>query len=71
MESHQKEQELYNLHREVLVGTTQYTNQEDRMKENLELFPFLKTKPRKTLIKPLIPKRISASVEQERLALEK
>lgn len=70
-ESHQKEQELYNLHREVLVGTTQYTNPEDRMKENLELFPFLKTKPRKTLIKPLIPKRISDSVEQERLALEK
>lgn len=71
VESHQKEQALYDAHREVLVGTTKYTNPEDRMKENLELFPFLKTKPRKTLVKPLIPKRISEPVEQVRLASEK
>jgi methylmalonyl-CoA mutase len=70
-ESHQKEQKLYDLHREILVGTTRYTNPEDQMKENLELFPFLKTKPRKTLINPIIPKRISESVEQERLTFEK
>lgn len=70
-ESHQKEQKLYDLHREILVGTTRYTNPEDQMKDNLELFPFLKTKPRKTLINPIIPKRISESVEQERLTFEK
>jgi len=69
-ESHQKEQALYDAHREVLVGTTKYTNPEDHMVGNLELFPFLKTKPRKTLIKPLIPKRIAESVEQERLSFE-
>lgn len=69
-ESHQKEQELYDSHRAVLVGTTKYTNPDDRMTGNLELYPFLKNKPRKTLIKPLIPKRLAESVEQERLDSE-
>jgi methylmalonyl-CoA mutase len=40
------------------------------MKHDLELFPFVKTKDRKTLIVPIIEKRLSEKVEQERLALE-
>jgi methylmalonyl-CoA mutase len=34
------------------------------------LFPFVKTKDRKTLIVPIIEKRLAEKVEQERLAQE-
>jgi methylmalonyl-CoA mutase len=40
------------------------------MKDNLELFPFVKIKPRKTLISPIIEKRLAEKVEQERLSQE-
>jgi methylmalonyl-CoA mutase len=34
------------------------------------LFPFVKTKDKKTLIAPIIEKRLSEKLEQERLANE-
>ncbi len=37
---------------------------------NLELYPFVKTNPRKTLITPIIEKRLAEKMEQERLASE-
>ena len=40
------------------------------MKNDLELFPFVKTKPRKTLIVPIIEKRLAEKAEQERLSNE-
>jgi methylmalonyl-CoA mutase len=40
------------------------------MKDNLELYPFVKIKPRKTLISPIIEKRLSEKIEQERLKEE-
>ena len=40
------------------------------MKDNLELFPFVKIKPRKTLISPIIEKRLAEKVEQDRLKEE-
>ncbi len=40
------------------------------MKDNLELFPFVKIKPRKTLISPIIEKRLAEKMEQERLKNE-
>jgi hypothetical protein len=49
-------------------GTNKYPNKDDRMKQDLELFPFVKVKPRKTLITPIIEK--NEKVEQERLDLE-
>ena len=68
--SAQKEQELFNSGKEILLGTNKYPNPNDKMKHDLELFPFVKTKDRKTLIVPIIEKRLSEKVEQERLALE-
>jgi methylmalonyl-CoA mutase len=35
------------------LGTNKYPNKDDRMKQDLELFPFVKVKPRKTLITPI------------------
>ena len=40
------------------------------MKHDLELFPFVKVKPRKTLITPIIEKRLAEKMEQERLGTE-
>lgn len=69
-ESADYEQELFDTGKEILLGTNKYTNKEDRMKNDLELFPFVKVKPRKTLITPIIEKRLSEKLEQERLAKE-
>lgn len=69
-ESAQKEQALFNSGKEILLGTNKYPNLNDKMKHDLELFPFVKTKDRKTLIVPIIEKRLAEKVEQERLALE-
>ncbi|OXB02057.1 methylmalonyl-CoA mutase [Flavobacterium oncorhynchi] len=69
-ESAAKEQELFDSKKEVLLGTNKYPNKEDRMKHDLELFPFVKIKPRKTLITPIIEKRLAEKLEQERLELE-
>jgi methylmalonyl-CoA mutase len=69
-ESANKEQELFDVKKEVLLGTNKYPNKEDKMKHDLELFPFVKIKPRKTLITPIIEKRLAEKLEQERLELE-
>ena len=69
-ESADKEQELFDSGKEILLGTNKYPNKKDKMKDSLELFPFVKIKPRKTLISPLIEKRLAESMEQERLKEE-
>lgn len=70
-ESADKEQELFDSGKETLLGTNKYPNKKDRMKDTLELFPFVKIKPRKTLITPIIEKRLSEKLELERLKEEK
>jgi methylmalonyl-CoA mutase len=70
-ESANKEQELFDSGKEVLLGTNKFPNKNDRMGGDLELFPFVKKKPRKTLITPIIAKRLAEKIEQERLASEK
>lgn len=69
-ESAEKEQKLFDEGKEILLGTNKYPNPEDRMKNDLELFPFVKQNPRKTLITPIIEKRLAEKLEQERLATE-
>ena len=69
-ESADKEQELFDSGKEILLGTNKYPNKKDLMKDNLELFPFVKIKPRKTLISPIIEKRLAEKVEQDRLKEE-
>lgn len=69
-ESATKEQEWFDTGTLVLVGTNKQPNTEDRMKNDLELYPFLKTNKRKTLIIPIISKRLAEKIEQERLSHE-
>lgn len=69
-ESADKEQMLFDANKEILIGTNKYQNPKDNMKEQIELYPFIKIKPRKTLITPIIEKRLAEKVEQERLTAE-
>jgi methylmalonyl-CoA mutase len=69
-ESADKEQDLFDTGKEILLGTNKHANKDDRMKHDLELFPFVKIKPRKTLITPIIEKRLAEKIEQERLEKE-
>jgi methylmalonyl-CoA mutase len=69
-ESAQKEQELFDSGKEFLLGTNKYPNKNDQMKNDLELYPFVKQNARKTLITPIIEKRLAEKVEQERLSQE-
>ncbi len=70
IESAQKEQEMFDKGELILVGTNKYQNPEDKMKNELELFPFLKIKPRKTLIQPILERRLAEGLEKERLDKE-
>lgn len=69
-ESAEKEQTDFDKGNRILVGTNKYEHSEDMMKNDLELYPFLKQKPRKTLIEPILEKRLAESLEQERLERE-
>lgn len=69
-ESAHQQQEDFDSGKLVLVGTNKYQNREDRMKNDLELYPFLKTNPRKTLIQPILKRRLAEKMEQERIQKE-
>lgn len=66
-ESADKEQAKFDAGELVLLGTNKIKNEEDKMKNDLELFPFVKKRSEKTLIQPLIQKRLAENLEQERL----
>ncbi len=69
-ESAEKEQQLFNSGELKLLGTNYHTNPEDRMSHDLELFPFLKRNAIKTLIPPIVERRLAEKNEQERLKQE-
>lgn len=70
-ESAAKEQAQFDVGDLVLIGTNKFQNLEDRMENELELYPFLKKNPRKTLIAPILERRLSENLEKERLESEK
>ncbi|MCX2680702.1 methylmalonyl-CoA mutase subunit beta [Galbibacter sp. EGI 63066] len=61
------EQKGFHANEKILVGTNKYQNPTDRMENELELYPFVKTEARKTLLEPIIESRLAESVEQKRL----
>lgn len=69
-ENAEKEQQLFESGELKLLGTNYHPNKNDRMKGDLELFPFVKHNPTKTLIAPIVEKRLSENTEQERLKTE-
>ena len=69
-ESAAKEQASFDTGAITLLGTNKHPNTEDRMKEDLELYPFLKMNARKTLIEPILERRLAETSEQNRLKTE-
>lgn len=70
-ESAEKEQHLFDAGKLKLLGSNLHPNKNDHIKDEVELFPFVKHNPIKTLIAPIIAKRLSEAMEQERLKNEK
>lgn len=65
-----KEQHQFDKGELILLGTNKHPNPNDKMKNELELYPFVKKNPIKTLIEPIIEKRLAEVVEQKRLENE-
>ncbi len=66
-ESSEQEQQLFDDDKLILIGTNKYENPQDTMKNDLELYPFLKMNPRKTLIQPILERRLAEKEEKLRL----
>jgi methylmalonyl-CoA mutase len=66
-ESALHEEEKFNTKEIILLGSNLQSNQNDKMKENLELYPFVKQRHIKTLITPIVRKRLSENLEKKRL----
>ena len=69
-ESAQKEQTLFDEGKLVLLGSNKHPNPNDKMKDELDIFPFLKHRNEKTLIEPIVKKRLAETYEQNRLKTE-
>lgn len=69
-DSAKKQQDSFSIKKTVLVGTNAFQNKEDKMGGELEIYPFVKKNPRKTLITPIIEKRLAEELEQNRLEHE-
>lgn len=69
-ESALKEQHQLESNSLTLLGTNLQQNKDDRMKNELELYPFVKQRNLKTIIIPINRNRISETLEKERLANE-
>jgi len=69
-ESALKEQNRFDATEEIILGTNKHVNMNNRMKNDMELYPFVKTNKRKTIIEPIIARRLAEKLEQERLKNE-
>lgn len=66
-ESAAKEQALFDDGSLALVGTNIFQNPDDRMQQELELYPFVKNEVRKTDIEPITARRLAENLEKQRL----
>jgi methylmalonyl-CoA mutase len=65
-----KEQQLFDGGKITLLGTNKYPNPNDVMRDELNLYPFVKNNKKQTTIQPIIAKRLAEKFEQERLKKE-
>lgn len=63
-----KEREEISAGKKKLVGTNAYENKEEKLNSAFEKNPFLENQPRKTLIEPILERRVAEDVEKERMA---
>ena len=69
-ESSNKEQNKFNNNELILLGTNKQPNIDDKMKSDIEFYPFLKIRSIKTLVSPIIKKRLAEAYEKQRLENE-
>ncbi len=65
-----KEQKLFDKGELILLGTNKFPNENDKMSEAIELYPFIKKDKRQTIIEPILTRRLAEKLEQERIASE-
>ncbi|MGB5944032.1 MAG: methylmalonyl-CoA mutase subunit beta [Leeuwenhoekiella sp.] len=70
-ESAALEQQRFDDGDKVLLGINKHPDADQQMQQELELYPFVKHNPRKTLIQPIIPIRLAEQMEKQRLDREK
>ena len=68
--SAKKQQTQFDQNEIILLGTNKLTSENDFMKNELQIYPFLKKKNTKTLIAPILQKRLADQLEQNRLKME-
>jgi len=69
-ENAQKEQQLFEENKLILVGTNSFIQEDEKLKNELEKPIFNKKNYKKTSIIPIIPKRLAEIIEQKRLKNE-
>jgi methylmalonyl-CoA mutase len=69
-ENAQAEQDKFDAGELILLGVNAFPNKEDKMKHDLLTDPFMKVSKRKTLIEPIVQKRLSEALEKQRLEQE-
>lgn len=69
-ENAKKQQTQFDQNEIILLGTNKLTCENDFMKNELQIYPFLKKKNTKTLIVPILQKRLADQLEQNRLKME-
>lgn len=69
-EQHLEEVKAFTDGQLKLLGTNYQPNPDDCMKDNLELYPFTKKRNSKTLVSPILRRRIAEEFEQKRLEQE-
>jgi len=65
-ESHAKANQDLHANVHTMLGINAFVDEGQRMQDQLELFPFDKKNPRKTLIEPILERRLATEIEQNR-----
>ncbi len=55
----------------IVVGLNKYPDATQKMQDQIELYPFQKMNPQKTLVAPIVPRRLTQHIELQRLNDEK
>lgn len=66
-ESATQEQQAFINGSEVKVGVNKYPNSSQPLQKEYAILPFQKINPRKTLVQPIVPKRLAEELEKQKL----
>lgn len=70
-EKAEKEQKAFDEQEQTLVGINNYVDEEAHILDQLDFHPFAEPRNERTLIEPIVAKRLSESIEKEWLEKEK